>query len=41
MHGMDDLEALRWQGHGEVFSAEAIDAVSGEFLTALIDEEAC
>jgi len=24
----------------EVFSAEAIDAVSGEFLTALIDEEA-
>jgi len=37
---MDDLEAFRWQGHGEVFSAETIDAVSGKFLTALIDEEA-
>jgi hypothetical protein len=24
----------------EVFSAEAIDAVAGEFLTALIDKEA-
>jgi hypothetical protein len=40
VHGMDDLEAFRGQGHGEVFSAEAIEAVSGEFLTALIDEEA-
>jgi len=40
MHGMDDLEAFRRQGYREVFSTEAIDAVSGEFLTALIDEEA-
>jgi len=40
VHGMDDLEAFRWQGQMEVFSAEAIEAVSGEFLTALIDKEA-
>jgi hypothetical protein len=40
VHGIDDLEALRRQGHGEVFSTEPIDAVAGEFLTALIDKEA-
>jgi len=40
VHGVDDLEALRLQGHGEVFSAEPIDAVAGEFFTALIDKEA-
>lgn len=40
VHGMDDLEAFRWQGQVEVFSAKSIDAVAGEFLTALIDKEA-
>jgi len=40
MHGMDRSETFRWQSHGEVFSTEAIDAVAGEFLTALIDKEA-
>jgi hypothetical protein len=38
--GMDDLEAFRGQGHGEVFSTESIDPVASEFLTALIDKEA-
>jgi hypothetical protein len=38
--GMDDLEALRGQGQVEVFSTKPIDAVAGEFLTALIDKEA-
>jgi hypothetical protein len=38
--GIDRLKALRRQSHGEVFSAESIDAVAGEFLTALIDKEA-
>ena len=40
VHWIDDLEAFRGQGYGEVFSAKAIDAVAGEFLTALIDKEA-
>ena len=40
VHGMDDLEALRGQGYREVFFTEAIDAEAGEFLIALIDEEA-
>ncbi len=40
VHGIDRLKALRGQSHGEVFSAEPIDAVAGEFLTALIDKEA-
>jgi hypothetical protein len=40
VHGIDRLEALRGQGYDEVFSAEPIDAVAGEFLTALIDKEA-
>ena len=40
VHGMDDLQTLRRQGQVEVFSAESIDAVAGEFLTALIDKEA-
>ena len=40
VHGIDDLEAFRGQSHREVFSTEAIDAVAGEFLTALIDKEA-
>jgi hypothetical protein len=40
MNGIDGSEAFRRQSHGEVFSAKAIDAVAGEFLTALIDEEA-
>ena len=40
VHGIDGSETFRGQGHGEIFSAEAIDAVAGEFLTALIDEEA-
>jgi len=38
--GVDDLEALRRQSQVEVFSAKAIDAVAGEFLSALIDKEA-
>jgi hypothetical protein len=38
--GVDDLEALRRQSQMEVFSAKAIDAVAGEFLSALIDKEA-
>ena len=40
VNGIDGSETFRGQGHGEVFSAEAIDAVAGEFLTALIDKEA-
>ncbi len=40
VHGIDRSKALRRQGNGEIFSAEPIDAVAGEFLTALIDEEA-
>jgi hypothetical protein len=40
VHRIDDLEALWWQGHREVFSTQSIDPVAGEFLTTLIDEEA-
>lgn len=40
VHGMDRSETFGWQGHGEIFSAEPIDAVSGELLTTLIDKEA-
>jgi hypothetical protein len=40
VHGIDDLETFRRQGHGEVFSTESIDAVAGEFLPSLIDKEA-
>ncbi len=36
---MDGSKTFGWQGHGEIFSTEAIDAVSGEFLTALVDKE--
>jgi hypothetical protein len=39
VHGIDRLKALRRQSHGEVFSTEPIDAVAGEFFTALIDKE--
>jgi len=37
--GIDGSETFGRQGQGEVFSAKAIDAVSGEFLTALIDKK--
>ena len=40
VHGIDDLETFRRQGHREVFSAEPIDAIAGEFLPSLIDKEA-
>ena len=40
VNGIDGLESLRGQGHGEVFSAKTIDAKAGEFLTPLIDKEA-
>jgi hypothetical protein len=40
VHGIDDLEAFRRQGDGEVFYTEPIDAIAGEFLPALIDKEA-
>jgi hypothetical protein len=40
VHGIDNVETLRRQGHSEVFSTKPIDAVAGEFLSALIDEEA-
>jgi len=40
VHGMDGSKTFGWQGYGEIFSTEAIDAVSGEFLTALVDKEA-
>jgi hypothetical protein len=40
VHGIDRSETFRGQGQSEVFSTESIDAVAGEFLTALIDEEA-
>jgi hypothetical protein len=40
VHRVDNLETFRRQGHGEVFSAKSIDPVTGEFLTALVDEEA-
>ena len=40
VNGIDCSEAFRGQSDGEVFSAKAIDAVAGEFLTALIDKEA-
>lgn len=39
MHGMDVFETFRAQGALEVFLAESMDAVSGKFLTALIDKE--
>jgi hypothetical protein len=39
VHGIDRSKALRRQSHGEVFSTEPIDAVAGEFFTALIDKE--
>ena len=39
MHGMDVFEAFRTQDAFEVFLAESMDAVSGKFLTALIDKE--
>ena len=40
VNGIDGSEAFRGQSDGEVFSAKAIDAVAGEFLTPLIDKEA-
>jgi hypothetical protein len=40
VNGINGTEALGRQSHGEVFSTEPIDAVSGEFLTALVDKEA-
>jgi hypothetical protein len=40
VNGINRSETFRGQSHGEVFSAESIDAVAGEFLTALIDKEA-
>ena len=40
VHGIDASKTFRGQGQGEIFPAEAIEAVSGEFLTALIDKEA-
>jgi hypothetical protein len=40
VHGIDDLEAFRRQGHREIFSTKPIDAEAGEFLTALINKEA-
>ena len=40
VNGIDRSKALRRQSQGEIFSAEPIDAVAGEFLTALIDKEA-
>ena len=38
--GINRSETFGRQGCGEIFSAESIDAVAGEFLTALIDKEA-
>jgi hypothetical protein len=38
VNGINRSETFRRQSHGEVFSAEPIDAVAGEFLTALIDK---
>jgi len=40
VNGINRSETFGRQGCGEVFSTEAIDAVAGEFLPALIDEEA-
>jgi hypothetical protein len=40
VNGINRSETFRRQGSGEVFSTEPIDAVAGEFLTALIDKEA-
>ncbi len=40
VHGIDCSETFGRQGGGEVFSAESIDAVAGEFLPTLIDKEA-
>jgi len=37
---IDGFESLRGEGHGEVFSTEAIDPEAGEFLSPLIDKEA-
>lgn len=37
---MNGTESFWRQGQTEIFSTEAIDAMSGEFLTALIDKEA-
>jgi len=40
VNGINRSETFRRQGSDEVFSTEPIDAVAGEFLTALIDKEA-
>jgi len=40
VNGINRSETFGRQGCGEVFPAKAIDAVAGEFLTALIDKEA-
>ena len=36
---IDGLKTLRRQGHVEIFSAKAIDAVPGEFLRSLTDKD--
>jgi hypothetical protein len=40
VHRVDAFESLRREGYGQVFSTKAVDPVSGELLTALIDKEA-
>ncbi len=40
MGRVEIFKALFGQDHREVFLAEAVDAVPGQFLSALIDEQA-
>ena len=39
MNGIDRFKAFWRQSLDEVFAADAIDAVAGELLSALVDEE--
>jgi hypothetical protein len=40
VYGVNNLETFRRKGLCEIFFTNSIDAVAGEFLTALIDKKA-
>ena len=39
MNGTEVLESFGWKGLCEIFFANSIDAMTGEFLPALIDKD--
>jgi len=39
VNGIDVFEAFGRENHGEIFLADAIDAMASEFLPSLIDKE--